>query len=81
MDTKTLEYMGARVDKAREIQENIEQINYRINFLASGPISGLTMHDQRGHMSFIDGNAEIQELLTQALNNRRDQLQAELDEL
>ena len=84
MDTKTLEYMGARVDKARELQKRIDDINNRMDKLENGELRSIAFGFRNISDFFADTPKIIKEIKAAAINaycNHRDSLQKEFDEL
>lgn len=93
MDSKTLEYMGERVDKARKLEKKISKINDRIDWLTKDDhtIRNISLADRQSrHISVGEyGDAdEIPTLVPQItdaviviLTEYRNSLQAEIDEL
>lgn len=82
MDTKTLEYMGARVDKARKLQEGIMNTNSKIQRLTEFAIRDIRIDCiNSGYVNLSGSLPLLKEELIKILTAYRDQLQAELDEL
>lgn len=87
MDAKTIEYMGQRVDKARDLQEKIRIQNANIAYLKK---TNIVLTEVR--LGFNSGGAiyikpsdeilsEISEAMINILTNRLDYLQMELEEI
>lgn len=90
MDNKTLEYMGERVDKARELTRAIKGIGDRINFLQAKSITSVRFSTGDNYttvgtqyMNLPDNSivSQIKKSAIELLELYRDQLQRELDEL
>ncbi|MDD3021831.1 MAG: hypothetical protein PHX61_12760 [Alphaproteobacteria bacterium] len=90
MDEKTLEYMGARVDKARKLTKDIATLNSYISSLENDNTKGVCFvgNYQEGYVKlgdYYDSKLTIPvipETITAAISAlvvRRDTLQAELD--
>lgn len=89
MDIKTLEYMGERVDKARELKGKIDEIEQRIlNLRASVYINVVCKCNKESYewkfSDFFGKEALTSDIIPEfikLLEARRDSLQHELDEL
>lgn len=89
MDTKTLEYMGARVDKARKLQEKITEINKSLKMMANNDAHEMRLTLKNGGAVYFGKNyagtdvvlPEVKDAVVEILTAYRDQLQKELDEL
>jgi len=84
MDNKTLEYMGERVDKARKLQERIKETQKRIDILLKDELSSVNFSINNSSVFFIKNKAQLNDIKAatiNALENYRDSLQHELDEL
>lgn len=84
MDSKTLEHMWCRVDKARKIQETIKEINDQIENVSAGDMRSIVFQYMTSSSVILSGKAIIQDIVAASVNvliNFRDQLQKELDEL
>ena len=83
MDIKTLEYMGTRVDKARNIKRAIVATEESIKRLETEGLGRCSLDLNKGYMN-IDISEITHAIKSAALIafiNRRDSLQKELDEL
>jgi len=91
MGNKTLEYMGERVDKARKLVKDIATINGKIKNLSSDDIAGVGIFLRHGagvYLGKYKDSPETEHILPEikvavinVLENHRDSLQRELDEL
>lgn len=85
MDQKTLEYMAERVDKARNIQSRIKELEHFISY--SEGRSSISIHDQHGNGPRIKRN-EFERLAIKAkaavlreIESEIELLKQELDEI
>ena len=91
MDTKTLEYMGTRVDRARRLMKDIAALSTHINALETGNMEGVffgSYHQGsvklgKYYDSYLTVSVvpEIKAAAIKALTTHRDQLQKELEEI
>jgi len=84
LDEKTLQYMGAKVDKARELLKKIDATQGRIDRLSRDELSSVHFSIDHSSVFYIDNKKQLGEIKAAAINalkNYRDSTQMELDEL
>jgi hypothetical protein len=84
MDKQTLEYMGTRVDRARELSRQIANLDKRTGRLIGDKIHSIVFHFKSDPDFFTNTEniiADAQPALVLAYQNYRNSLQNELDQL